>query len=176
MKNLTLILRLTFAEIANDIHVAKLKNRLDAYTCRALSKWIVNKEFLEYDATLKEVSDHFGVTSEQLNEFCKHYTGMSYMRFRITHMVREAKRLLLVYPDASLLTIANNLGYYDHTSFTRTFTAQVGMGPDAWRKKHRFSPLKILALIRFACRKRDLSIFARENRVLADGSDHLKNL
>jgi AraC family transcriptional regulator, transcriptional activator of pobA len=51
-------------------------------------------------------------------------------------VIMEAKRLLF-YTDNTIKQIADDLGFEDHTYFSRVFARAEGMPPQAFRKKYR---------------------------------------
>jgi AraC-like DNA-binding protein len=71
-----------------------------------------------------------------LNECVKAVTGKSVTSQIQQRVTMEAKRLLY-HSNRSVKEIAGDLGFDDHSYFTRLFTKVVGMTPLAFRAKNR---------------------------------------
>lgn len=76
------------------------------------------------------------VSPSYLNEALKQCTGLPVSHWIIQELMLEAKRLLY-YTDRTVKEIAHELGYGDHTYFSRLFRQQVGMTPLAFRAGYR---------------------------------------
>lgn len=59
------------------------------------------------------------------------YTGMSPMQYVRWRRVREAKQLLRMGRDP-IVTIATELGYFDHSHFSRSFRSATGLCPNQY--------------------------------------------
>lgn len=76
------------------------------------------------------------ISLSYLNEAVKFTTGLSVTHWIQQEIIIEAKRMLY-YTNNTAKEIGYELGYEDHTYFTRLFTKAVGMSPLAFRKKYR---------------------------------------
>jgi AraC-like DNA-binding protein len=76
------------------------------------------------------------VSAPYLNQALKKVTGFPVSYWIIQEVVMEAKRLLY-YTGLNVKEIAHNLGYSDHTYFSRLFKNAVGMSPLAFRALYR---------------------------------------
>jgi AraC-like DNA-binding protein len=76
------------------------------------------------------------ISMSYLNECVKAVTGKSVTSQIQQRVTLEAKRLLY-HSDRSVKEIAGDLGFDDHSYFTRLFTKVVGMTPLAFRAKNR---------------------------------------
>ena len=76
------------------------------------------------------------ISPSYLNEAVKKTTGFSAIYWVQSVAMYEAKRLLF-YTDRSIKEIAFELGYDDHTYFTRLFTKLSGMPPSLFRVNYR---------------------------------------
>jgi AraC family transcriptional activator of pobA len=84
---------------------------------------------------LKSSGEYAGalhISTSYLNEAVKETTGFSVSYWIQQHIVLEAKRLLY-YSQCSVKEIAHELGYEDHTYFSRIFKKVVGRTPMAFR-------------------------------------------
>jgi len=76
------------------------------------------------------------ISAPYLNEALKKVTGLP-VTYWITHeVVLEAKRLLF-YTDLTVKEIAHQLGYDDHTYFSRLFKSAENTTPLAFRNSYR---------------------------------------
>lgn len=76
------------------------------------------------------------VSTSYLNEALKQTTGLPVSHWIIQELILEAKRLLH-YTDSTVKEIAFQLGYADHTYFSRLFKEQVGQTPLTFRAAYR---------------------------------------
>ncbi|MDR1153819.1 MAG: AraC family transcriptional regulator, partial [Bacteroidales bacterium] len=76
------------------------------------------------------------ISPTYLNEAVKTITGFTAGYWIQYAVMLEAKRLLF-YTDRSIKEIAFELGYGDHTYFTRLFTKLSGMSPSLFRADYR---------------------------------------
>jgi len=93
----------------------------------------------EKHKTLKSPSAYaelLNVSTAYLNEALKQTTGLPVSHWIIQELMLEAKRLLY-YTNRTVKEIAFELGYVDHTYFSRLFKAQVGQTPLAFRSAYR---------------------------------------
>lgn len=87
--------------------------------------------------TIKSPSEYVRMLNyslSHLNESVKNTTGVPVSYWIHQQVVLEAKRLLY-YTNLDIKEIAFQLGYEDHTYFTRLFTKTVGLSPSAFRQK-----------------------------------------
>ncbi|WCT11971.1 helix-turn-helix domain-containing protein [Mucilaginibacter jinjuensis] len=76
------------------------------------------------------------VSESYLNEALKKATGFSVSYWITQEVVMEAKRLLY-YSELNVKQIAHNLGYDDHTYFSRLFKKSTDETPLGFRTQHR---------------------------------------
>lgn len=81
-------------------------------------------------------AEALNISPSYLNEAVKLTTGLPVSHWIQEEVMREAKRLLF-YTDNTVKQIADDLGFEDHTYFTRVFSRAEGMPPLAFRKKYR---------------------------------------
>lgn len=104
---------------------------------------VVTKNFkatLEQNfATVKSPMAYAGllnISTPYLNECVKNTTGHSVSYHIQQRVILEAERLLY-HSDKSIKEIATELGYDDHSYFTRLFSKVAGLSPQAFRNKNR---------------------------------------
>ncbi len=83
-----------------------------------------------------EYAEALHLSLSYLNEIIKETTGFTVSYWIQQEIVLEAKRLLY-YSQCSVKEIAYELGYEDHTYFSRLFKKQVGQTPGEFRGEHR---------------------------------------
>lgn len=80
-------------------------------------------------------AEMMNVTEGYLNEVLKRITGFSITNLITNEVMLEAKRLLY-YSQLNVKQIAHQLGYQDHTYFSRLFKKAEGITPLEFRHKH----------------------------------------
>lgn len=80
-----------------------------------------------------DYADMLNITEVYLYEAVRAVTGMSVIRFIMTQVVLNAKRLF-VNTDLTAQQIASRLGYIDYPYFSRLFKKIEGMSPTEYRK------------------------------------------
>jgi AraC family transcriptional regulator, transcriptional activator of pobA len=103
---------------------------------------IITKDFkqaLERNFTaIKSPAEYAGqlnISTPYLNECVRNTTGHSVSHHIQQRVILEAERLLY-HSDKSVKEIAAELGYEDHSYFTRLFTKIAGMPPQVFRNKN----------------------------------------
>jgi AraC-like DNA-binding protein len=81
-------------------------------------------------------ADMLHVSESYLNEALKKVTGMPVSYWIMNEAVLEAKRLLY-YSNLNVKEIAHELGYEDHTYFSRLFKQSTGFTPLTFRRQYR---------------------------------------
>jgi len=100
-----------------------------AFRKRLLDQFKVCKSPMEYAAALN-------LSLSYLNEAVKATTGLSVSNMIHHEIMLEAKRLLY-HSTCSVKEIAHELGYEDHTYFSRLFKKTVGVTPGEFRRHYR---------------------------------------
>jgi AraC-like DNA-binding protein len=95
---------------------------------------MVEKYFLRHNVTILEMALYLKIGRTTLSKFVNGEEGMNFNKWINTLRADEAKRILLKYPDFTIIQIAEMLGYVDASSFIRRFKQIVGETPSVWRK------------------------------------------
>jgi AraC family transcriptional activator of pobA len=98
-------------------------------------KTLIEKNFRE----LHQVHDYaelLSVTTNHLNDITKKALGKTASDIIHDRIILESKRLL-AHSDLSSKEISFQLNYEDPSYFSRFFTKNTGMSPNAFRKQHR---------------------------------------
>ncbi len=89
---------------------------------------------MEYQTvTVTQIADKMCMSPKTLNRRVKYLTGEGAKRYIMRIQLEQAKIMLLQNLDIPIVEIGNRCGFEDHSSFTRTFTQNVGMSPSDYR-------------------------------------------
>ena len=94
---------------------------------------LIDRNFLKLKLP-GEYAELLYISPNHLNALCKEHLGMQAGELVRERVLLEAKRLL-VNMDISISEIAYKLNFNDNSYFTKFFKKEVGMTPDAFRKK-----------------------------------------
>ena len=94
---------------------------------------LIDRNFLKLKLP-GEYAELLYISTNHLNALCKEHLGMQAGELVRERVLLEAKRLL-VNMDVSISEIAYKLNFNDNSYFTKFFKKEVGMTPDAFRKK-----------------------------------------
>ena len=83
--------------------------------------------------TVTQVADTMCMSPKTLNRRVQYLTGESAKRYIVRIQLEQAKIMLLQNLDIPVVEIGNRCGFDDHSSFTRTFTQNVGISPSDYR-------------------------------------------
>lgn len=102
----------------------------------AVDEWIEQKGYTRLLPTLNSLAADIGIPSDQLTVHIRMRTRKSVMAWRKELRIREARRLLLDFPDLPISVIGLMVGIDDKSNFKRQFEQLVGVPPRIWREKH----------------------------------------
>ncbi len=89
---------------------------------------------MEYQTvTVTQIADKMCMSPKTLNRRVKYLTGEGAKRYMMRIQLEQAKIMLLQDLDIPIVEVGNCCGFDDHSSFTRTFTQNVGMSPSDYR-------------------------------------------
>lgn len=119
--------------ICSNINNAKEDKSLkEVVTIGEISNYI-NNNFSKCDFSIQEVSDYFDMKLSYMSQFYKSQTNQTMMDYVTMLRVEKAKKLLTTTP-MSLSYIAEEVGYYNVSSFIRRFKQVTGLPPGEFRK------------------------------------------
>lgn len=87
-------------------------------------------------SSIEYYAEKLKVTTQELNEICKHYKGISSKQYIIDLKITEAKRLLL-FSEYNVNEIAYKLGFEDPSYFSRIFKKKTDFTPSTFLEKYR---------------------------------------
>lgn len=93
----------------------------------------LNANVLNGDFSAYEAAEHFGMTLPAFSKYFKEATGQNVMDFTIHARIQKAKELLSE-TTLPLKEVAEQVGYYNVSSFTRRFKLNQGVTPGEYRK------------------------------------------
>lgn len=83
--------------------------------------------------TVTQIADKMCMSPKTLNRRVKYLTGEGAKRYIMRIQLEQARIMLLQDLDIPIVEVGNCCGFEDHSSFTRTFTQNVGMSPSDYR-------------------------------------------
>lgn len=124
-----------FALMYSQNNITQASNESRALQVSRAFRNLVRKEF----KTLKSPSEYAGIlniTRGYLTETVRESTGKPAQHWIHQEILIEAKRLL-VFTDLSIKEVAYELGYSDHTYFSRLFSKLEDQSPSAFRDENK---------------------------------------
>jgi len=102
-----------------------------------LSKWSLDqtKPYLRSGISLYNVALETGVDRNLISKYLNNILKVNFSEWINGLRIEEAKRMLVCYPDRSLLDIALACGYSDQSVFSRAFRRFAGTTPNQYRKQ-----------------------------------------
>ena len=83
--------------------------------------------------TVTQIADKMCMSPKTLNRRVKYLTGEGAKRYMMRIQLEQARIMLLQDLDIPIVEVGNCCGFDGHSSFTRTFTQNVGMSPSDYR-------------------------------------------
>ena len=96
----------------------------------------VTKMMNHQTVTVTQIADKMCMSPKTLNRRVKYLTGEGAKRYMMRIQLEQARIMLLQDLDVPIVEVGNCCGFEDHSSFTRTFTQNVGMSPSDYRTTH----------------------------------------
>ncbi len=105
---------------------------------------------------IPEMAGRMGLSVSQFNRKFKALSGMSPGAYIAKVRINAACQQLLG-TDRTVVEIAEDLGFYDHSFFIRAFSKAVGMPPGRFRKSRRTAP-SVSGLSRLSAKGHDVDL------------------
>jgi AraC-type DNA-binding domain-containing proteins len=93
-------------------------------------------EYRDPDLSLQTLSTMLGLQHHQLSQILNKRLGTNFRGYINHYRLEEAKRLLVVAPDMSILDIAYAVGFNSKSAFNALFVKATGFSPSAFRKNN----------------------------------------
>jgi len=121
--------------ICNDIYNSLLNKPEAGYDVDdiVLMEQYIMQYYSECDFSTQQMADHFGMASSNLSQYFKDRTGKTLLNY-ITNLRMEKAKQLLSSGKLELRYVAEEVGYYNVSSFIRRFKQIVGVTPGEFRK------------------------------------------
>ena len=100
----------------------------------ALSAWVEQKKYREYDKSREEIAAELGTTKELLNQYFIQEMGQDFRTWRTGLRIEDAKQILLENRKVSTNIVGEMVGFSDRSNFHRQFTKIAGCSPKQWRE------------------------------------------
>ena len=101
-----------------------------------LEKWISDKGYMQKDLCVDDIADTFGISRDYLRYFFRTYVHTDFRTWRSSLRIKEAKKLMLQYPEYNFSKISEMVGFNHRANFFNQFVKLEGMSPSEWREKH----------------------------------------
>ncbi len=92
------------------------------------------RKHVQEDISVRDISDAVGISPSLLHRIFAQ-NGSSPLAFLLTARIDLARQNLLDNPDQSVAQVAEACGFHDCAYFCKVFRRQVGLTPNAYRKK-----------------------------------------
>lgn len=110
-------------------HAAKLADRLEA----AMQK---DALYLDPNLSLQKLSQHVGALPNQVSQTLNQEIGETFFDY-VARWRTEASKPLITAGEASVLTVALDVGFNSRSTFYKAFKRETGMTPKAFRALHQ---------------------------------------
>ena len=115
---------------------ALLKDGLGVQTVQRIQQWIYDRKWAE-NVPAGQVAEELGVSLDELSQYFRGLCGQSFVQWRKSTRIEEAKMLLVTEYDMPTALIGESVGLIDKSNFRRQFRQLTGMTPAEWRLKHK---------------------------------------
>jgi AraC-like DNA-binding protein len=96
------------------------------------------KVYKNEDINLADTALSLGISHHQLSQLLNERLSMNFNTYINSYRIEEAKKLLIAYPDRTVLTVAYEVGFNSKSSFYESFTKITGITPVEYRKSYHF--------------------------------------
>jgi len=134
-----------FPQLLNDIllitEIAYSKSKLVGINTRAKldqleQLMLVEKVYQNEELSLTSLAEQLDLSSHQLSELINTEFDYGFPRYIREYRVREAKKLLVSEPSASILSISMMTGFKSQSNFYTAFKGITNQSPGSYRKAH----------------------------------------
>lgn len=112
-----------------DTHAAKLAARVEA----AMRE---DALYLDPNLSLQKLSQHIGAVPNQLSQTLNQEIGQSFFDY-VAQWRIEASKPLIMAGDASVLSVALDVGFNSRSTFYKAFKRETGLTPKVYRATHQ---------------------------------------
>ena len=105
---------------------------LPSYKLRLVTAWMA--DHMAEPFSLSAVAALVGISEFHFNRLFRQGVGMPPSQYQIKLRIETARRLLRE-TDASIVAIANDVGYSNPSHFSHTFKKETGLSPTEYRRQ-----------------------------------------
>lgn len=116
-----------------DTNKDKTQNNLS----QLLQQWVDSKAYIEPNITIVSLANTLNTNRTYLSAYINTNMQMNFNAWINTLRIEDAKKLLKDTYSLSIADITSQLGYADHSSFSRQFKKTTGFSPIEWKKKNK---------------------------------------
>lgn len=96
----------------------------------------IQNNFTDYNFSIQNMADHFGMTLTNLSQYFKNQTGQTIIDYTTNLRIEKAKELLIS-THLTLNEISMQVGYLNVSSFIRRFKQLTGLTPGQFEKEYK---------------------------------------
>lgn len=100
-----------------------------------ITEWIAGKGYTEEGITVERLAKQFSTNRHYLSSYINSSRKQTFRSWINELRIKEAKGLLLQYPEMTVGEIALRVGISDRSNFIRQFSKQTDLSPQVWRKQ-----------------------------------------
>ena len=101
---------------------------------KKLEQWIADKGYLQKDLSVDDIANTLGINRDYLRYYFRTYMHSDFRTWRSELRIKEAKFLMLNYPEYTFTKIALMVGFNHRANFFNQFVKIEGMTPAEWRE------------------------------------------
>lgn len=95
------------------------------------------KYYLSPGVTIEDMARYLKIGRTMLSHYINNKEGMNFNMWINSLRIEDAKKLLLEHPDYTMTFIAEQVGYSEHSNFSRQFKLITNQSPSIWRQTHQ---------------------------------------
>ena len=94
---------------------------------------LTEKYYLKPEVNIEDMAHHLKIGRTTLSKFINSEENMNFNGWVNSLRIEDAKKLLITYPDYTLIEISEMVGYSESSNFSRQFKLITKVSPSVWR-------------------------------------------